>query len=247
MKHEDGTPFSVDLVPNFVCEGGLTKMQVRNTIMKHLTTKTPPCGFKYLLKYLTEDGTLINEFNSEEIKKVNVLMKLVNYQGAIILKPVLNEFISKSLKHPSVKKVYIFMKLLKQAMPESGVKSYTLKKVMYSLWKSDPSIGSDVCQVIRAALNTVELKGKFHQYTWSQDVALIDWEDFPHSTLLPDKVMLHCLSKEANELHDLCNKRKSTKEELKKFTPATNIAGWTKGGNTFLHQAVLSRNISMNH
>ena len=114
LLHEDGTHsthFTVDLVPTLVLNGGLTKMKVRQLIMSYLTEEKVPGWYNYMLKHMTEDGTLLNEFECEDLEQIQVLIKLINYDRDIILKPVLNEFITKALENPQAKKAVSYTHL----------------------------------------------------------------------------------------------------------------------------------------
>ena len=220
-------------------------MAVRNMILTYLTEKKPPGWFKYKKKYLVEDGALLNEFNSEKLKELNVLMKFINYQGDIILKPVLNEFISKALQDKSSKKIYIFMKLLKQAMPGSGVKSYTLKKVLDELQEEDKLFSSCFYQGVRAVLEHKDVKGKFGKsgQSWSGNNASVDMTDFPHMATMPQNPSLHLITNQMEMLHAICEKKSCSKEELKLFEDESILfREWTKGRKCFVHRIAVSGN-----
>ena len=118
--------FTVDLVPSFNVKvrKNFTELSLRQSITRYLLGDKPPGWYGHLRKYLTEDGLFLSEFKSNEEKQMCVNLKVINWDGQLIVKPGLIPGMSEILKDPGIKQCYIILKVLK-TITKAKAKSYT--------------------------------------------------------------------------------------------------------------------------
>ena len=138
------------------------------TVTQFLIKETPPGWLQFLRKFMRTDRILPEGFDSLTLpQEALVGMKILHFendQDCFILRPGQSLEMDK-LEIPDLKRVYCYIKVLRDILKVTGVKSYMIKKILLlPEFYESASRAYDEVELLYLALSHPLLYAKFSSY-----------------------------------------------------------------------------------